>query len=328
MARRISWSTTRHRPVRDARSRLPAVARDANRRIGSRPPDVGARRLRTFLRRKEASLAIEADTMAKFDKRLAEEEAWLRQGIKARRTRNEGRVRALHAMRETRAARRSQIGSVRLQNEIGERSRARWCSRPRRRVFDARRHHRSSRSEARSRGDRVGLIGPNGSGKTTLLRSCSAICSRTGRSAAWHEPADRVLRSAARAARSRAHRLGDRRRRSRYRDGQRPHAACPWLPARFPLLAERALSPVKALSGVSATVCCSPGSSPVRSTCWCSTSRRTISTSKRWNCSRSGSPRGRERCCSSATIAPLSITSSRARSFSKAKGGFRIRRWI
>ena len=56
----------------------------------------------TFLRRKEESLAIEAAHDAKFDKRLAEEEAWLRQGIKARRTRNEGRVRALLAMREAR----------------------------------------------------------------------------------------------------------------------------------------------------------------------------------------------------------------------------------
>ena len=60
----------------------------------------------TFLRRKEEALAVEAAHDAKFDKKLAEEEAWLRQGIKARRTRNEGRVRALLAMREERAARR------------------------------------------------------------------------------------------------------------------------------------------------------------------------------------------------------------------------------
>ena len=65
----------------------------------------------TFLRRKEEALAVEAAHDAKFDKKLAEEEAWLRQGIKARRTRNEGRVRALLAMREERAARRAQIGS-------------------------------------------------------------------------------------------------------------------------------------------------------------------------------------------------------------------------
>ena len=124
----------------------------------------------TFLRRKEDALAVEAAHDAKFDKRLAEEEAWLRQGIKARRTRNEGRVRALLAMREERAARRSQIGSVRLQTEIGERSGQV--------VFEAERVAKSfdGRPVVRDfsarvmRGDRVGLIGSNGSGKTTLLK--------------------------------------------------------------------------------------------------------------------------------------------------------------
>jgi ATP-binding cassette subfamily F protein uup len=124
----------------------------------------------TFLRRKEESLAVEAAHDAKFDKRLAEEEAWLRQGIKARRTRNEGRVRALLAMREARSARRSQIGSVRLQQEIGERSGQM--------VFEAERVTKSFDGRPIitdfvvrvMRGDRVGLIGPNGSGKTTLLK--------------------------------------------------------------------------------------------------------------------------------------------------------------
>jgi ABC transport system ATP-binding/permease protein len=124
----------------------------------------------TFLRRKEESLAIEAAHDAKFDKRLAEEEAWLRQGIKARRTRNEGRVRALLAMREARSARRSQIGSVRLHNEIADRSGQM--------VFEADRVTKSFDGRPIitdfvvrvMRGDRVGLIGPNGSGKTTLLK--------------------------------------------------------------------------------------------------------------------------------------------------------------
>ena len=124
----------------------------------------------TFLRRKEESLAVEEAHHAKFDKKLAEEEAWLRQGIKARRTRNEGRVRALLAMREERAARRSQIGSVRLQTEIGARSGQM--------VFEAERVAKSFDGRPIvldftvrvMRGDRIGLIGPNGSGKTTLLK--------------------------------------------------------------------------------------------------------------------------------------------------------------
>ena len=69
----------------------------------------------TFLRKKEEWLANEATQQAKFDKRLAGEEVWIRQGIKARRTRDEGRVKALMAMREERAARRLQPGSVKMQ---------------------------------------------------------------------------------------------------------------------------------------------------------------------------------------------------------------------
>jgi len=124
----------------------------------------------TFLRRKEESLSVEAVHDAKFDKRLAEEEAWLRQGIKARRTRNEGRVRALLAMREERAARRSQIGAVRFQTEVAEKSGQM--------VFEADGISKSfgehpvilDFSARVMRGDRIGLIGPNGSGKTTLLK--------------------------------------------------------------------------------------------------------------------------------------------------------------
>jgi ABC transport system ATP-binding/permease protein len=124
----------------------------------------------TYLRRKEDALANESQLQEKFDRKLAEEEAWLRQGIKARRTRNEGRVRALMAMRDERAARREQIGSVRLQVEQAEQSG--------KLVFEARAVSKaydgrpvvSDFSTRIIRGDRVGLIGPNGAGKTTLLR--------------------------------------------------------------------------------------------------------------------------------------------------------------
>ena len=121
----------------------------------------------TYLRRKEDALASEAADRERFDKKLAEEEAWLRQGIKARRTHNEGRVRALMTMRAERAARREQIGTVRLQAEIADPSG--------KVVFEL---DRISKTYARiqtfstriMRGDRIGLIGPNGAGKTTLLR--------------------------------------------------------------------------------------------------------------------------------------------------------------
>ena len=124
----------------------------------------------TFLAKKEEWLANEAVRHEKFDKRLAEEEAWLRQGIRARRTRNEGRVRALIEMRTERAERRARMGNVRLQAEMAERSGQM--------VFETvgvtKRFGDNTivrdLSIRVTRGDRIGLIGPNGSGKTTLLR--------------------------------------------------------------------------------------------------------------------------------------------------------------
>jgi len=123
-----------------------------------------------FQRKKEEWLANEALQQEKFDKRLAGEEAWLRQGVKARRTRNEGRVNALMAMRAERAARRELTGSVRLQVELADQSG--------RLVFEARHISKSydgkpvvlDFSARVMRGDRIGLMGPNGAGKTTLLR--------------------------------------------------------------------------------------------------------------------------------------------------------------
>ncbi len=123
-----------------------------------------------YLERKEASLHAEAREWAEFDRRLAEEETWIRTGIRARRTRNEGRVRALEAMRVERTARRDRVGRVRLQVQEAERSG--------RLVVEARGVHFAHGdniiardvSTTIMRGDRVGLIGPNGVGKTTLLR--------------------------------------------------------------------------------------------------------------------------------------------------------------
>jgi ATP-binding cassette subfamily F protein uup len=123
----------------------------------------------TYLRRKEDALSNEAAERERFDKKLVEEEAWLRQGIKARRTRNEGRVRALMAMRAERAARREQIGTVRLQAEVADMSGKMVfeVDRIAKRYDDFQLKNFSARI---MRGDRIGLIGPNGAGKTTLLR--------------------------------------------------------------------------------------------------------------------------------------------------------------
>ncbi len=123
-----------------------------------------------YLRRREERLNAQTQEEARLDKRLAQEETWIRQGIKARRTRDEGRVRRLKAMRAERARRRERIGSVKLAAAEAEASgkrviRARALSfgypgKPLVRDFDT----------TILRGDRIGLIGANGSGKTTLLR--------------------------------------------------------------------------------------------------------------------------------------------------------------
>jgi len=123
-----------------------------------------------FLRRKEAALESEERANALFDKRLAEEEAWIRQGIKARRTRNEGRVKALEALRDVRRSRVEREGSARMSVERGTTSGRRVIE-----LHDVGHAFGDDRlfeglTLELLRGDRIGLIGNNGVGKTTLLR--------------------------------------------------------------------------------------------------------------------------------------------------------------
>jgi ATP-binding cassette subfamily F protein uup len=124
----------------------------------------------TFIERREAMLGAEAEQNALFDKKLAQEEAWIRKGIEARRTRNEGRVRALKRLREQRQERRERPGKVKMQIQAEKRSG--------KLVIEAENVSYSFGDKSIvndftttiQRGDKVGIIGPNGSGKTTLLR--------------------------------------------------------------------------------------------------------------------------------------------------------------
>ncbi|MEE8495889.1 MAG: ATP-binding cassette domain-containing protein [Xanthomonadales bacterium] len=124
----------------------------------------------TYVSRKQKALADEEKENVLFDKKLAQEEIWIRQGIKARRTRNEGRVRALEDLRRQRAQRRSVTGSANVRIQAADKSGKivlevdsisyAWDDKPVLQDF----------STTIMRGDKVGIIGPNGSGKTTLIR--------------------------------------------------------------------------------------------------------------------------------------------------------------
>lgn len=123
-----------------------------------------------FLEEKQRLLEVEANQQAEFDKKLAQEEAWIRQGVKARRTRNEGRVRALQALRNERAQRRNVQGSVKIEMATGERSG--------KLVFEATdvsllRGEKTLIEQLTltiQRGDKLAFVGPNGCGKSSLIQ--------------------------------------------------------------------------------------------------------------------------------------------------------------
>lgn len=123
-----------------------------------------------YIKTKEERAIIEEQQNALFDKKLAQEEVWIRQGIKARRTRNEGRVRDLEKLRKERSARLNKVGNVNLQVESGESSgkiviEAEGISKS----FGDRTIVKSLSTKV-MRGDRIGILGPNGVGKSTLLK--------------------------------------------------------------------------------------------------------------------------------------------------------------
>ena len=123
-----------------------------------------------YERRREERLNAQAQENARFDKLLAQEEVWIRQGIKARRTRDEGRVRRLKAMRNERSQRRELGGNVKLEAAAGENSGKKVIELKDVGFAFGERMMVKDFSTIILRGDRIGLIGPNGSGKTTLLK--------------------------------------------------------------------------------------------------------------------------------------------------------------
>ena len=120
---------------------------------------------------KEMQLVAEEKANANFDKRLAEEEVWIRQGIKARRTRNEGRVRALKALREERKARREQVGQVNISMNDGDSSGKLVCNVKHLNLAYDNKVLVKDFTTSIIRGDRIGIVGKNGVGKSTLIHA-------------------------------------------------------------------------------------------------------------------------------------------------------------
>ncbi len=125
----------------------------------------------TYLSRKADLLEAEAKNQQAFDKRLSNEEAWLRKGIKARRSRNEGRVKALKELRRERANRRSRPGTAKLGTHGSEQSGRKVVWAENAKIEISRRTILQPFSLEIFRGDRIGIVGPNGSGKTTLVKA-------------------------------------------------------------------------------------------------------------------------------------------------------------
>src|SRR5690554_2759955 len=165
--------------VRDFRDAVLFISHDRAfiRNLATRIVDLDRGQLTSFpgnydryLTLKQEQLEVEANQNAEFDKKLAQEEAWVRQGVKARRTRNEGRVRALQALRRERQARREQQGSAKLAVQEANRSGKLVFEGENLNLCFADKPIFKNFSLTLQRGDKIALVGPNGCGKSTLIR--------------------------------------------------------------------------------------------------------------------------------------------------------------
>ncbi len=202
-----------------------------------------------YLRRREERLHAEAQAHALFDKKLAQEEVWIRQGIKARRTRTKA---ACARSRRCGANGRSVAnwgGNAKLQVGAAGSSGRRVIDVDAIRFAFGERLIVDGLTTTIQRGDRIGLIGANGSGKTTLLKLLLANWRRRRRSAPRHESRNRLFRSAPHASARGSQRARQRVGRRRIHSDQRRAQARARLPAGFPVLAGRARAPITALSG-------------------------------------------------------------------------------
>ena len=262
---------------------------------------------------KAQQLELEAQHNALFDRKLAQEEAWIRKGVEARRTRNEGRVRALQALRAERRARRERTGSIELESQetlaSGEL------------VFEASRAGVSFGSRAVIqdfsarilRGERIGIIGPNGAGKSTLIRMLLGELEPTSgqvrrgtrlQSAYFDQQREQLQLDAS--VLENISGAGD----QVIVNGRARHVSS-YL--RDFLFRPEQLRTRRARSRVASAIgCCSRGCCRAQRTCWCSMSRPTIWTSTHSSCSRSTWPSLPGRCYWSVTIACSSIMWSRA----------------
>ena len=263
-----------------------------------------------YLARKEQILHDEAVSNAKFDKFLAQEEVWIRKGVEARHTRNEGRVLRLEQLRRDRAARRERQGKVELALDAGDRSGKLVAE------LEGVGKSFGEKTVVRDfscrllRGDKIGLIGPNGASKTTLLRlilgelapDLGKVRLGTKIQVAYFDQFRTQLDEEA--ALVDVISPG-----SDYVEiGNEKKHVIGYL-GDFLFAPQRARSPVKSLSGGDATACCWRACLRGRPTCWSSTSRPATSTSRRSNCSNSCCRSTRGRSSWSATTGPSSTTS-------------------